>query len=71
MKKDIDNVNFGKRVAALRHERGISQEQLSFGSGINRTYMGAVERGEKCPSLKTIIKIASGLDISVKELFDY
>ena len=69
MEKDIDNANFGRRVAVLRHERGISQGQLSFDSGINRTYMGAVERGEKCPSLKTIIKIANFIPLTPKCTF--
>ncbi|MBR0170937.1 MAG: helix-turn-helix transcriptional regulator [Bacteroidales bacterium] len=49
----------------------MTQEQLFFRSEVNRTYMGAVERGEKTPSLHTIIKIAKGLNISLKELFDY
>lgn len=71
MEKEIENVKFGKRVAQLRHQRGITQEQLSFRSNLNRTYMGAVERGEKCPSLITITKIAKGLGVTKKVLLDY
>lgn len=69
--KTTENKRFGERVVVLRHQLGITQEQLSFRSEVNRTYMGAVERGEKNPSLHTIIKIAKGLNISLKELFDY
>ena len=69
--KTTENKRFGERVVVLRHQLGITQEQLSFRSEVNRTYMGAVERGEKKPSLHTIIKIAKGLNISLKELFDY
>ena len=70
MDKSI-NINFGRRVAFLRAEKGISQEYLALQSGINRTYIGEIERGEKSPSLNTIAKIASGLNISIKTLFDY
>ena len=65
------NINFGRRVASLRAEKGMSQECLALQSGINRTYIGEIERGEKSPSLNTIAKIASGLNISIKTLFDY
>lgn len=71
MNKIEANINFGLRVKELRTKQGLTQEQLSYQCEINRTYMGAVERGEKCPSLITITKIAKGLDISLKELFDY
>lgn len=69
--KIVENKRFGQRIVALRHQLSITQEQLSFRSEVNRTYMGAVERGEKTPSLYTIIKIAKGLNVSLKELFDY
>lgn len=64
-------VKFGERVKELRTRQGFTQEQFSYQCDINRTYMGAIERGEKCPSLLTITKIAKGLNISLKELFDY
>lgn len=69
--KENENVKFGQRVASLRIEKGISQEALALQCGINRTYMGEVERGEKSPSLTIIVKIAKGLNISLKTLFDY
>lgn len=37
---------FGKRIRQLRLEKGVSQEQLADGAGIERSYMGAIERGE-------------------------
>lgn len=71
MKKAVENVKFGHRIASLRQTLGISQEKLSFDSKINRTYMGEIERGEKSPSLVTITKIAKGLNITLSELFNY
>lgn len=63
------NIEFGRRVAYFRHLAHISQEELAFRCAVHRTYIGAVERGEKSPTLNTIAKIAKGLDISIKELF--
>lgn len=65
------NIRFGRRVAELRKRIGISQEELSFRCGIHRAYMGTIERGEKSVTLDTVEKVAHGLDISIKELFDF
>ena len=71
MTKEIENIKFGKQVAALRRAKGLSQEQFSCRCNINRTYMGEIERGEKSPSLLVIAKIAKALDISKSELMNY
>lgn len=71
MMKDEINVKFGQRVQELRKRLGVSQEQLAFQCELNRTYMGAIERGEKTPSLITVVKIAKGLGMSMKDLLDY
>lgn len=68
MEIDI-NKAFGKAVADLRKERHITQEELAFRCDIHRTYMGAIERGEKSPTLNTIEKLAKGLNIPIIELF--
>lgn len=65
------NIQFGQRIAGLRKNAQLSQEALALRSGINRTYMGAVERGEKTPSLLVINKIARALGLTLKQLFDY
>ena len=64
-------IAFGKRVADLRKQIGITQEEFAFNCGINRTYIGEIERGEKNISLDYISKIANGLNIKLKDLFDY
>ena len=63
------NILFGKQVAALRRSKNLSQEELADKCGIHRTYIGALERGEKSPTLNTIEKIANALEITIKELF--
>ncbi|MBO7083511.1 MAG: helix-turn-helix transcriptional regulator [Bacteroidales bacterium] len=63
------NIAFGKRVAALRKKQKLSQEALAERCSLFRTYIGAIERGEKSPTLNTIEKIAEGLRVSIVELF--
>lgn len=63
------NIRFGRRLAALRTERSLSQEELAFKCDINRTYIGTIERGEKSATVNTIYKLAKGLDINPKEFF--
>lgn len=69
MNNDI-NVLFGRKVAKLRKLQGISQEELAERCGIHRTYIGAIERGEKSPTLNTIEKIANGLNVEIIELWE-
>lgn len=62
---------FGKRVKMLRLEQGLSQEELAYRCGFYRTYIGMVERAERSITLCNVFKIAKGLNISIKDLFDY
>jgi transcriptional regulator with XRE-family HTH domain len=59
---------FGKTIRKIRLELGISQEDLALKSGLDRSYLGGVERGERNPSLVNICKISSALGISPSSL---
>lgn len=59
---------FGKRVRELRKERELSQIELAAKVGIDRSYMGFLERGERNPSLEVITKIAEALSVTPDEL---
>ena len=61
---------FGRRVRTLRKREGLSQEQLAFRCGLDRTYVGGVERGERNISIVNIEKIARALGLSLRDLFD-
>ena len=61
--------SFGKAVRAHRVQLGISQEELAARCGLHRTYLGAIERGERNVSLINIERIANGMGISLEELF--
>ena len=63
------DIQFGARIAELRKQRNISQEELAERCGVHRTYIGSIERGEKSPTLNTIDKFAKGLDIAIIEFF--
>ena len=63
-----DIKQFGERVRALRHERGLSQDMLGEKAGINAKYVGEVERGRRNPSLSILLQLARGLDVEPAEL---
>jgi transcriptional regulator with XRE-family HTH domain len=60
----------GRRVRALRMKRGLSQEELAESSGLHRNYVGAIERGEKNPTITTIKKLTKALKVSLTDFFD-
>lgn len=59
---------FGEVVRAERLKLGLSQDELAHRSGLNRVYMGEVERGEKSVSIETIAKIAAALKVKGGDL---
>ena len=62
-------IQFGKSLRIRRGSLNLSQEQLSKICGLDRTYIGGVERGKRNIRLVNIKKIADALNISITELF--
>ncbi|MGE0559203.1 MAG: helix-turn-helix domain-containing protein [Burkholderiales bacterium] len=60
---------FAARVRDERKRQGLSQEMLAEKSGLHRTYIGSVERGERNVSIDNVERIAKALNIKVAELF--
>jgi transcriptional regulator with XRE-family HTH domain len=58
----------GEAIRASRLANGWSQEELSFESGLHRTYIGAVERGEKNLTVKNLVRISSALGMPASTL---
>ena len=56
--------SIGKHISEFRHLRKLRQEDLAEITGLSTNYIGAVERGEKIPSLETFIDILNALSIS-------
>lgn len=68
MTKDERMIAFGKRVREVRKSKGISQERLAEMAGIDRSYMGNIERGEKNITLKKAYEVCDALEVDVKDL---
>lgn len=62
---------FGKRLAELRKAKGWSQEALALESGIARSYLGGVERGQRNIALVNICRLAEALEVSPAELLAF
>jgi transcriptional regulator with XRE-family HTH domain len=61
---------FGQRVRDMRHDRSISQEELAAIAGVNRTYIGMVERGEKNVTIVTLLRLAEALGARPADLLE-
>ena len=59
----------GANLRRLRVERDISQERLAFDSGVDRSYLGGMERGEENPTVDILDRLAITLSVPVGELF--
>jgi transcriptional regulator with XRE-family HTH domain len=59
---------FGEVVRTTRQELGISQMTLHVKTGLDRTFISDLERGVQCPSLRTIFRVAKGLNIAPHNL---
>ena len=68
MTTDERMVVFGRRVREVRKSKGISQERLAEMAGIDRSYMGNIERGEKNITLKKAYEICDALDVKIEDL---
>lgn len=52
---------FGRNVAKVRTERGLSQDQLAEQASVDRSYVSGIERGVRNPGIKAVIRPARGL----------
>ncbi|QQG47966.1 MAG: helix-turn-helix transcriptional regulator [Candidatus Woesebacteria bacterium] len=68
MKVTTVSKKIGKNIRKIRERKEITQEQLALDAGLNRAYIGYIERGERNPSTDTVVKIAKALKVSPKEL---
>ncbi len=59
----------GSTIRDLRKSQGLSQEKLAEKAGLHRTYIGALERGEKSPTVETLSKIVLALNVSLSDFF--
>jgi len=72
----MDNLNkelkrLGSRLKFFRKEKGFTQERLANKSGLYEKYYSEIERGNRNISFKNLLKITNGLEVSLRDLFDY
>lgn len=66
--KDPTLVAFGSAIRRARKKSNVAQEELANLCGVDRSYLGAIERGEQNPGLLHIVRIAGALRTSVAEM---
>ncbi len=60
----------GNKIRKIRKSKGWSQEALALHTGLDRSYMGGVERGERNITFDTMCMIAEALDMDLSELLE-
>ena len=60
---------FGSYIRELREERGLTQQELALRAGLAVDSVRRIERGQLSPSLRSVAKLASGMEISLHSLF--
>lgn len=68
-RSDTPQAKFAANVERMRERRGLTQEQLGWAAGIHQTAIARIEKGERKPSLDTILKLARGLEVPPADLF--
>lgn len=64
----LDPKTVGKVISEFRKKKGISQEVLSGLADIGRTHLSAIERGERKPTLETLYRISTALDVKMSDI---
>ncbi len=61
----------GTRVCTLRKEQKLTLRMFALIVGVNHVYIHDIEHGRGNPTLSTLAKLADGLGVELKDLFDY
>lgn len=64
----IDYEHIGARIKYFRKKAHLSQEKLAELTELSRVFISFVERGEKTPSIESIVRIANALNVSADDL---
>ncbi len=63
-------VKIGEVIRRTRKEQGLSQELLAVDAGVDRSYMGGIERGEHNLTVMSLVRIASALNCKAATLLE-
>jgi transcriptional regulator with XRE-family HTH domain len=62
-------MNIGETIRTVRLQRGLSQGDIEGRTGLLRCYLSRVENGHTTPSLGTLAKLATAMDVPLAQLF--
>lgn len=60
----------GERLRAIRTQRGMTLDAIATDVGLTKGYLSLVENGHKVPTIATLVKLASALDVPISVLFE-
>ncbi len=63
-----EHAAFGRAIRILRARYGLTQETVALRSGIDRSYLGGVERGERNITFATLVRLACAFNLRGSEL---
>lgn len=67
-RQSAELVALGRAIKKCRLEKKVSQENLALAAGVDRSYLGRVERGDNNAAALTLIKISAALGMTLAEL---
>jgi transcriptional regulator with XRE-family HTH domain len=59
----------GQRIVTLRKERGLSQQDLAYRIGMEKSNLSVIENGKSNPQVLTLVRIASALGLQTRDIF--
>lgn len=62
---------FAQRLKELRHQKGLTQEDLASTTGLSIGFIRSIEQAVNAPSFESIETLASALSVPIKDLFDF
>ncbi len=65
------HINLGKRIVQLRTKQGVRQVDLALKAEMDDAFLRKIETGRINPTLSTLEKVAKGLNVKMKDLFDF
>lgn len=63
-------LKIGQRIKELREKSSMSQKDLAYAADLDRSYIASIENGQRNVSIVNIEKIATALNITIKEFFN-
>ncbi len=63
-------LKIGQRIKNLREKSSISQKDLAYAADLDRSYIASIENGQRNVSIVNIEKIATALNVTLKDFFN-